>query len=170
LQSDRGDSVAAIGRKLDESFSKQAGADINNLRRFLELIAMLEQLARVMFWLCVGEIALRTGLLPLPAPVTGLILLYAELSVRGKLPDDLGVLADRLLQFLGMLFVPAGVGVIAYLDIFKAEAVPILAAVIGGTVITLFVTAIVASRFGARPAKKPQQSADQLEGVRDVSP
>jgi holin-like protein len=144
----------------------QAGADIS---QFQEFIAMLEQIARVMFWLCVGEIALRSGLLPLPAPVTGLILLYAELSVRGKLPDDLGVLADRLLQFLGMLFVPAGVGVIAYLDIFKAEATPILAAVIGGTAITLFVTAIVANRFGARLAKKPQQSADQLEGVRDVN-
>ena len=47
-------------------------------------------------------------MLPLPAPVTGLILLYVELAVRGKLPDDLGVLADRLLQFLGMLFVPDG--------------------------------------------------------------
>ena len=53
---------------------------------------MLEQIARVMFWLCVGEIAARSGLLPLPAPVTGLILLYADLAVRGKLPDDLGVL------------------------------------------------------------------------------
>jgi holin-like protein len=71
-------------------------------------------------------------LLPIPAPVTGLILLYAELTVRGRLPDNLGVLADRLLQFLGMLFVPSGVGVIAYLDVFKAEAMPIFAAVIGG--------------------------------------
>jgi putative effector of murein hydrolase len=52
-----------------------------------------------------------------------------------------------------MLFVPAGVGVIAYLDIFKTEALPILAAVIGGTAITLFVTAIVVSRFGNVPAK-----------------
>ena len=111
---------------------------------------MLEQIARVMFWLCVGEIAARSGLLRLPAPVTGLILLYAELAVRGKLPDDLGVLADRLLQFLGMLFVPAGVGVIAYLDVLKAEALPILAAVIGGTAITLFVTMVVANWSASR--------------------
>jgi holin-like protein len=130
---------------------------------------MLEQIARVMFWLCVGELAARSGLLPLPAPVTGLILLYAELAIRGKLPDDLGVLADRLLQFLGMLFVPAGVGVIAYLDILKAEAIPILTAVIGGTAITLFVTAIVVNHFGTRPAETPRQSASQLEGVRDVN-
>jgi len=132
---------------------------------------VLEQIARVMLWLCVGEIGVRSGLVHLPAPVTGLILLYAELTVRGKLPDDLGVLADRVLQFLGMLFVPAGVGVIAYLDVLKAEAVPILVAVIGGTAITLFVTMVVVSRLGLAIAKEPRaRSLPQLEGgPRDVN-
>jgi holin-like protein len=130
---------------------------------------MLEQIARVMFWLCVGEIAARSGLLPLPAPVTGLILLYAELTVRGKLPEDLGVLADRVLQFLGMLFVPAGVGVIAYLDVLKAEALPILAAVIGGTAITLLVTMVVANWLGTARARDQVRESERLEGaVRDV--
>ena len=140
------------------------------LQHLLEMIVMLEQIARVMFWLCVGEIAARSGLLPLPAPVTGLILLYAELAVRGKLPEDLGVLADRLLQFLGMLFVPAGVGVIAYLNILKAEALPIFAAVIGGTAITLFVTMVVVNRLGIAIAKGQDQQPDRIEGaVRDVN-
>jgi holin-like protein len=131
---------------------------------------MLEQIARVLFWLGVGEIAARSGLLPLPAPVTGLILLYAELAARGKLPDDLGVLADRLLQFLGMLFVPAGVGVIAHLDVLKSEAIPILAAVIGGTAITLFVTMVVANLLGVAIAKRREQELGRLEGaVRDVN-
>jgi holin-like protein len=126
---------------------------------------VLEQIARVMFWLSVGEIAARSGLLPLPAPVTGLLLLYAELAVRGELSDDLGVLADRLLQHLGMLFVPAGVGVIAYLDVFKTEALPILAAVVGGTAVTLFVTMVVANRLG-RAIAEP----GALKGaVRDVN-
>jgi holin-like protein len=124
---------------------------------------VLEQIARVLFWLGVGEIAAKSGLVPLPAPVTGLILLYAELVIRGKLPDDLGTLADRILQFLGMLFVPAGVGVIAHLDILKTEAVPILAGVIGGTAITLTVTAIVASRFGHMPAKSDKHQRVRLE-------
>jgi holin-like protein len=126
---------------------------------------VLEQIARVMFWLCVGEIAARSGLLPLPAPVTGLILLYAELTVRGKLPDDLGVLADRLLQFLGMLFVPAGVGVIAYLNVLKTEALPILTAVIGGTAITLFVTMVVVNRLGIAIAKNHKHESGELEGA-----
>lgn len=130
---------------------------------------MLEQITRVMFWLGVGELASRSGLLPLPAPVTGLVLLYAELTIRGKLPDDLGILADRLLQLLGMLFVPAGVGVIAYLDVMKTEALPILAAVIGGTAITIFVTAIVTNRFG-QAFNREREAGQIAEAVRDVSP
>jgi holin-like protein len=124
---------------------------------------MLEQIARVLFWLCIGEIASRAGLLPLPAPVTGLMLLYAELAIRGRIPDDLGILADRILQFLGMLFVPAGVGVIAYLDLLKLEFVPIIAAVIGGTAITIFVTALVANRFASLASKSDADVSAQVE-------
>jgi holin-like protein len=126
---------------------------------------MLEQIARVMFWLCIGEVAAKSGLLPLPAPVSGLVLLYAELTFRGKLPDDLGILADRLLHFLGMLFVPAGVGVIAYLDLLKAEAIPIFASVIGGTATTLFITMFVMNRLGIANARGHEQTPDQLEGA-----
>ena len=93
------------------------------------------------------------------------MLLYAELTVRGNLPDDLGILADRLLQFLGMLFVPAGVGVIAYLDVLKTEAMPILTAVIGGTAITLFVTMVVVNRLGIAIAKSQEPESGQLEGA-----
>jgi holin-like protein len=132
-------------------------------------LVMLEQLARVLCWLCVGEIASRSGFVPLPAPVTGLILLYAELAARGELPPDLGALADRLLQLLGMFFVPAGVGVIAHLSLLKAEAVPILAAVIGGTAITLFVTMVVVNRLGFASTNNQRHSTDSLEGIiRDV--
>ena len=120
---------------------------------------MLEQIARVMFWLCVGEIAARSGLLPLPAPVTGLILLYAELAVRGKLPNDLGVLADRLLQFLGMLFVRPARD--RHLDVLKAEALRFCS---GDRryMITLFVTMFVSNWFGITTAK--EQEPGQLEG------
>src|SRR6476620_5649446 len=146
------------------------GHQASRLQDLLEAVVMLEQISRVMFWLCVGEIAAKSGLLPLPAPVTGLILLYADLAVGGKLPDDLGVLADRLLQFLGMLFVPAGVGVIAYLDVLKAEALPMSAAVIGGTAITLLVTMVVANRLGIAIATAQEQKSDPVQGaVRDVN-
>ncbi len=69
----------------------------------------------------VGFAALGTGLttllpLPLPGPVVGLLLMWAALSaglVRLHWIEDA---ADGLLGILGLLFVPATVGVIDYLS------------------------------------------------------
>ncbi len=108
---------------------------------------MLEEIARLFVCFALGEILSRSGLLPFPGSVTGLVLLYANLLILGRLPAALGTLADNVLGFLGMLFVPAGVGVLAYLDLFRTEAVPIAAAVLGGTVVTVAVTAMAADRI-----------------------
>jgi holin-like protein len=125
---------------------------------------MLEEIARVLFWLGVGEVLARLGLLPIPGPVIGLVLLYANLTLRRGLPDDLGALADRVLQLLGMLFVPAGVGVIAYFDLLQAEIVPILAAIIGGTAVTIIVTAVVAERFSVFVEQRRMLTQEQPDG------
>jgi holin-like protein len=130
---------------------------------------MLVQISRVLFWLCIGELASRAGF-PLPAPVSGVVLLYAELSIRGQIPPDLVVLADRLLQLLGLLFVPAGVGVIAYLDLFKAELIPIAAAIVGGTAVTLLTTAVVANRFGTARAAEALKANPTGGAVDNVNP
>jgi len=126
---------------------------------------MLDEVARVLLCLGVGEVVARLGLVPVPGPVLGLLLLYLSLTLRGSLPDDLGALADRVLQVLGMLFVPAGVGVIAYLDLLRTEIVPIVASVVGGTAITILVTAAVAKWFSAPVEKRAQERApEQVEG------
>src|SRR5215212_5267476 len=132
---------------------------------------MLQEIARVLFWLGIGEILARLGILPIPGPVIGLVLLYCNILFRRELPENLGALADRVLQLLGMLFVPAGVGVIAYLDLLQAEIVPVIAAVIGGTAVTIFVTALAAERFSMLMEKrrKHAEPAEAPEGdVRDV--
>lgn len=101
---------------------------------------MLEAIARVIAWLGLGEILMRLGLVPVPGPVTGLVLLYLDLLWHRNLPDDLGRLADRMLALFGLLFVPAGVGVVAHADVLRAEFLPIVAAVVGGTIVTLLAT------------------------------
>ena len=101
---------------------------------------MLEAIARIIVWLALGEVLMRLGLVPVPGPVTGLVLLYLDLLWHKTLPDDLGRLADRMLALFGLLFVPAGVGVVAHADVLRAEFVPILAAILGGTVVTLLAT------------------------------
>jgi holin-like protein len=105
---------------------------------------MLEAIARVFAWLAAGEILMRVTGLPIPSPVIGLVLLYSDLLYHRRLPDALGTLADRLLGVLGMLFVPAGVGVVAYADVIRMEFVPIAAAVVGGTLVTFLATVVAA--------------------------
>ena len=108
---------------------------------------MLEALVRVLVWLSLGEVLMRVGALPAPGPVIGLVLLYVDLTWRGQLPEALGALADRLLGLLGLLFVPAGVGVVAHADVLQAEFVPIAAAVVGGTLVTILATATTMQLF-----------------------
>lgn len=124
---------------------------------------MLNEIARVLVWLGIGEVLARLGLLPIPGPVIGLVLLYVSIAVQGRMPDELGALADRVLQILGMLFVPAGVGVVAHLDLLRTEWLPVLGGVIGGTAVTVLVTAAVAERFGALAARRKPAEA-QPEG------
>ena len=89
---------------------------------------MLEAIARGIVWSGLGEILTRLGLLPVPGPVLGLVLLYLDLLWHKTLPDDLGRLADRMLALFGLLFVPAGVGIIQHLDRLRGEWIGIAAA------------------------------------------
>ncbi|MGQ9370506.1 CidA/LrgA family protein [Azospirillum sp. ST 5-10] len=88
-----------------------------------------------------GElIALAAGL-PVPGPVLGMVLLFAGLVARGRVPDGLRDVAGGLLRHLSLLFVPAGTGIIVHLDRLAAEALPIVVAVVGSTVLAIAVTA-----------------------------
>lgn len=124
---------------------------------------MLEALARVIVWLGLGEILTRLGLVPVPGPVIGLVLLYLDLLWCKNLPDDLGRLADRMLALFGLLFVPAGVGVVAHADVLRAEFVPILAAIVGGTIVTILATVATLSFVRIRVRRRNRTGVVPIE-------
>ncbi|MGN0064864.1 MAG: CidA/LrgA family protein [Nocardioides sp.] len=103
----------------------------------------------------VGEVVVRLTGLPVPGPVVGMALLFVVLTVR-RPAADAGVLtaSDALLRHLQLLFVPAGVGVVAYLAVLRADALPVLGALVGswlaGLVVAGGVVALLARRAGAR--------------------
>ena len=97
----------------------------------------------------VGEVLARGLSLPAPGPVVGLALLIATLALyRRWRPFDeealdaseLGRAARGLLGVLPLLFVPAGVGVVQYLGLLRAQGVALAAALVVSTVLTLVVT------------------------------
>ena len=75
----------------------------------------------------VGEFVVRLLGVPVPGPVVGMVVLLVLLRLREPSKDS-GVVrvAEGLLRHLQLLFVPAGVGVVQYLSVIGASAVPLV--------------------------------------------
>lgn len=76
----------------------------------------------------VGELVVRALDLPVPGPVVGMVVLFGVLLVRRPTREsESGTLraADGLLRHLQLLFVPAGVGIMAHVGAIRAEWLPI---------------------------------------------
>lgn len=115
----------------------------------------------------IGEVLRRTLHLPLPGPVIGMFLLALALMVGGD-EQSVGVTdkysqlsrtANALIANMGLLFVPAGVGVIAEFGVLRQNWLPILVGVLVSTVLGLVVTGLVMHRVcrageKSRPAPK----------------
>lgn len=103
---------------------------------------MLKALATLLVFQLAGEFLAKFLALPLPGPVIGMALLLASLLAGKRLPDWLDVTADGLLRHLSLLFVPASVGLVQYLDLLGAEWLPILLALVVSTVLGLAASAL----------------------------
>jgi holin-like protein len=96
----------------------------------------------------VGEVVTRWLDLPLPGPVLGLLLLLGWLVLRDRAPDPaLRQTGGWLLAHFGLLFVPAGVGVVTQLGVLRAAWLPLLVAIPVSTFLGLVVTGWVMQRL-----------------------
>lgn len=87
----------------------------------------------------------------IPGPVIGMIVLAAFYILRRREPSpQLQRSADGLLSWLGLLFVPAGVGIVANLALLRTAWLPISVGLIGSTIITLVATAWIMHVYGRR--------------------
>ena len=110
----------------------------------------------------VGE-AMREALgLPVPGMILGLLMLLGLLVWRGRrlgeqhaVPGELDAVARGLHAHLGLLFVPAGAGVLAQAEVLAVQGTAILAAVVLSAAVTLGVAALLALGAGERPGRLP---------------
>ena len=92
----------------------------------------------------VGELIVWAYPLPISGPICGMAALLAWLCWERRVSDDLGKVTDALLGNMAILFVPVGVGVIVYADLFQSHWLAIVVAVVLGTFVTIAVTAMTA--------------------------
>ncbi len=104
---------------------------------------MISGLVQILLCQGAGELTSHFLLPFLPGPVIGLLILLAVLSIKGSVNDDLAVVSNAFSQHLGVLFVPAAVGVILFLPQLKANAVAVLTALTVSVVLSIAVTALL---------------------------
>ena len=110
----------------------------------------------------IGELIRDAFHLPIPGPVLGMFLLAAVLALhdRRRKPgaDDtrasLEQTAETLIAHMGLFFVPAGVGIIAEAGLLRQEWLPIVAALLGSTLLSIAVTGLV-MHWATRSEKLP---------------
>jgi len=98
----------------------------------------------------IGESIVQVSGLPVPGAIIGLILLYAILVWRGGISDEMSRTSGFLLQNLGVLFVPAGVGVIAYLPMIASQWWLILLVLLVSVCATIALAGLVVARLSPR--------------------
>lgn len=109
---------------------------------------MLNALTALILCQFLGEIIARGAGLPLPGPVLGLVILLGFLILRDRAPDpELGQTAGWLLRNFGLLFVPAGVGIVTQLDVLGANWLAVAVAIPVSTLLGLLVTGWVMQRL-----------------------
>lgn len=128
---------------------------------------MLSHLTLLLVCQLAGEVAVTALGLPIPGPVVGMALLFAGLVARGLLVRDpvaegsggggFESFTRGLLGHLGLLFVPAGVGVVLHLQLLAEAWLPIAGALLFGTAVTIVVTGWLMQRL-AGPSADAEQS------------
>lgn len=104
---------------------------------------MLIAFAVLLMFQCLGEGLVFLFGLPVPGPVAGMLLLLAALVAMPRLHEVVESGANELLRHLSLLYVPAGVGVIAAAVGVQGQWLAIVASLAVSTLVTMAVTALV---------------------------
>ena len=104
---------------------------------------MIAGLVEILLFQGAGELVSRFLVTRIPGPVVGLILLLAWLQVRRPVPPAVELVASTLVRHLGLLFVPAAVGVVMFWPQLESNALAVVSALLASVVLTIAVSALV---------------------------
>jgi holin-like protein len=85
--------------------------------------------------------------LPLPGSVLGMVMLAAALHLRLIRPEWVKPAADVLIRHMSLLYIPPGVGVMAYFGLIRREWLPLVAAGVVGMVAVMLVVGLLQQRM-----------------------
>ena len=114
---------------------------------------MLEALATLLAFQLLGEALAHLTRLPIPGPVLGMVALFLAWPALAPLQARLATVSDALLANFGLLFVPAGVGVMVHAGLIAAWWAPLLLGVVVSTAVTMGAAAMLFDTLRKRMAR-----------------
>jgi holin-like protein len=116
---------------------------------------VLAQLGLLMMFQLIGEAVVNSLGIPFPGPLCGMLLLLGYLYLRGGPSDELSIVGSKLIDNLGLLFVPAGTAIVAYGALFATDGIAIVAALVASTLAAVLIGGVVAATAGHSGAGVP---------------
>ena len=113
---------------------------------------MIQGLVKLFLFQALGEVVSKFLLPFIPGPVIGLVLLLGFLVVRQQIPADIDQVGSSILAHLGLLFVPASVGVVLFLPQLRAHAAGLVATLTLSVIATIGVTSLFLKAVGSNPS------------------
>lgn len=104
---------------------------------------MVNGLIALLAYLFAGDIISTFFDLPIPGGIIGMILMFITLLIRGKVDEPIDTASNGLIRHIGLLFVPAGVGITQYFDLLEREWPIMVFASISTMLLTLILSAFL---------------------------
>ncbi|MEQ6291889.1 CidA/LrgA family protein [Vogesella sp. GCM10023246] len=97
-----------------------------------------------------GEVLARSLGLPVPGAVIGMLLLFITLVLRQGVPAALRQNVPTLMTHMSLLFIPAGVGILAFWPLLSAHPLAMTVVLLLATLSTFLIT-LLAMHWLSRP-------------------
>jgi holin-like protein len=106
---------------------------------------MLAQVGLLMLFQFIGESLVTVLEIPFPGSLCGMLLLLVYLYLCGGPSEDLSGVGSKLIDNLGLLFVPAGTAIVAYGALFATDGFAILTALVVSTLLAVLIGGAIAA-------------------------
>ncbi|WP_147692584.1 CidA/LrgA family protein [Vogesella mureinivorans] len=104
---------------------------------------MIETFIWLLAYQFIGEVIARSLGWPVPGAVLGMLLLFITLCARRGVPRALRDNIPRLMTHMSLLFIPAGVGILAFWPMLSAHPLSLPILLVVATLSTFIITALV---------------------------
>ena len=126
---------------------------------------MLKSIFIIFLFQLIGESAQKYFELTIPGPVIGLILLLISFILLknnknffvNKVKNEISSTAIHISNYLSLLFVPIGVGVVMHLSYLEKNYIEVLGVIFFSTILTIGFTALVMEAINNRFKKNDRK-------------